>query len=84
MPGTNNDMLRKDRRGSPDLDQDDHRNGNRYRRRRLHRNTQRAMVGIVVYWMRMSHLDHGQQRQQNQTHHRDDRQSAWLQTATTT
>lgn len=50
-----------------DSDQDHDGRGNRNRRRGVHRNAQRAMVGIVVQRMNVRHLDQGHHRQQRQT-----------------
>jgi len=64
------------RRRRSGLYQHHHRSHHRDRRRGMHRNAQRAMIGILVLRMHMRHLDHGQQRQQNQTHYGRNRQSA--------
>jgi hypothetical protein len=48
-------------RRAPNYDQDDRCRHHRNRRRRVHRNAQRAMVGIPVKWVHMRHLDHCQQ-----------------------
>ena len=63
-------------RRSSGLHHDHKRSDYRDRSRRLHCNAQRAMVGIVGDRMHVRHLDHGQQRQQDQAHHRRNRQSA--------
>jgi len=44
----------------------------------MHRDAQRAMVGIAVERMHVRHLDHRQQRQQDKTHHGHQRQSSLL------
>jgi hypothetical protein len=55
------------RRGGPYLDQDHDGRRNRNGRGTLHHHAQRAMVGIAVERVHVHHLDHSQQRQQNQT-----------------
>jgi hypothetical protein len=49
------------------LDQHNHRRDDSNRGSRLHRDAQRAMVGIRLQRVHMRHLDHNQQRQQGQT-----------------
>ena len=49
-------------------DQNDHGSNRCNRRCRVHGYTQLAMVGIAVDRVDMGHLDHSQQRQQDQTH----------------
>jgi hypothetical protein len=71
-------LRRKNLSGSLDLNQHNHRSYCRDGRCSVHYDTQRAMVGIAVEWVRVRYLDHGQQRQQCKTHHGDQRQSSWL------
>jgi hypothetical protein len=78
MPVPNGRSRLKYRGGDFDLDENDDRSHNRDRRRRMHRDAQRAMVGIAFERMHVRHLDHGQQRQQDKTQHGDHRQSTWL------
>jgi hypothetical protein len=40
----------------------------RDRRRRMHNDAKRAVVGVRVYLVNVRHLDHGNQHQQEQTH----------------
>ena len=73
------DRARLDNRlGGADSDQDYYSRGNRNRRRRVHRDAQRTMVGIAVQSMDMRHLDHGHHRQQSQTQQSGCPESAWL------
>lgn len=58
------DLNKKDESGGDD-------NGNR----RVHADTERAMIGIGIDRVRVRDLRDGKQRQQNQTHHGDRRQS---------
>jgi hypothetical protein len=62
------------RRSSLDLNQDNNGCGNCNRCRRVHHDAQRAIVGICVERVNVRNLHHGQQRQQDQAHHGDDRQ----------
>jgi hypothetical protein len=48
-------------------DQNDHRSSSRDRRCRVHGDAQLAMVSSAVDRVDVGHLDHGKQRQQNQT-----------------
>ena len=66
--------------GRRTLDLDQHHFGCRYRDRgcRMHRNAQRAMVGIGIHRMHMRYLHHGQQCEQNQTHDGRNRQRSSL------
>ena len=80
MPADHGARL-EDRRGSPDPDHNHYCRGNRNRRCRLHRDAQRAVVGILVDRMHMRYLDHGQQRQQDKTHHGRHSESSGLSTA---
>jgi hypothetical protein len=73
----------KDRLGSSNLDQDDYGRHHRNGRRGVHYDAQRAMVGIAFELMRVRHLDHGDQRQQEKAYHGHNRQSAWLWAAIT-
>jgi hypothetical protein len=66
------------RRGSSHFDQDNRSRHHRNRRSRVHRDAQRAMVGIPVQRMHVRHLDHGQQRQQGQAKKSGCPESAWL------
>ena len=74
MPVPDDRLRRKNPGGALHLDQYDHRGHRRYGRGRVHHNAKLAMVGgIVVEWVSVRHLDHGQQRQQSKTHHGDQR-----------
>jgi hypothetical protein len=64
--------------GRPDLNQHDHRGHYGDGRCRVHDDAQRAMVGIAFERMGVCNLGHGKQRQQDQTHHCDQRQSVRL------
>ena len=79
------DRARLDNRlGGADSDQDYDSRGNRNRHRGVHRNAQRAMVGIAVQSMYVRHLDHGHHRQQSQTKQSGCPESAWLPAASAT
>ena len=54
--------------GGSHVHQHHNRRGRRNRRRRVHRDAQRAMVCIAFGRVQVRHLDHGQQRQQDQAH----------------
>jgi hypothetical protein len=54
-------------------DQHDHDGHNR-----VHRNAQRAVVGIAIGRMGVHYLDHGQKREQNQAHDSHQSQSTLL------
>jgi len=75
MPVTGNRLRLKNRGGGPDLDQHDHGRSDGYGRCRVHHDAQRATVGIGVHLVNVRHLDHGQQRQQDNTHNGGQRQS---------
>ncbi|MGA2887237.1 MAG: hypothetical protein ABSE51_04245 [Terracidiphilus sp.] len=72
-----------ERCGGPDSDQDNHRCHHRNGRSRVHRDAQRAMVGIRVERVCVRHLNQGQQREQGQTHQSRRPESAWLRAVTT-
>ncbi len=76
MPVTRNCARFKYRRSTFYLHQ--HHNGcrHRHRRRSVHHNAKRAMVGIGFQLVHVRHLRDGQERQQNQTHERRNRQSS--------
>ena len=78
MPIAGDRARLKNRRSGLDLNQNDNcrRQGNR--RGSVQQNTKRAVVGIGIYRMHVRHLDYGQQRQQDQAHDGDDRQSGSL------
>lgn len=76
MPVSDNSLWLKNRGGGLDLYQQDHRGYDRNRRRRMHGNAERAVVGIAVKRMHVRHLHHGKQRQQDQAHQDGQRQSA--------
>jgi hypothetical protein len=78
MPVTGDCVRFKYRGRTLDLDQHHHGSGHRNGRRRMHRNAQRAMVGIGVYRVDVRHLDYSQQAQQDKTHHGHQRQSTRL------
>jgi hypothetical protein len=59
-----------DGREHADPDQGDGNRRDRDRRRRMHDDAQRAMVGGAFLRMNVRHLDYGQQREQDQAHHR--------------
>ncbi len=61
-----------------DLDKDDESGGHDDRDRRMHADTQRAMIGVGVDRVRVSHLRHGKQGEQDQAHQGDRRQSRQL------
>jgi hypothetical protein len=44
----------------------------------MHRNAQRAMVGVGIYRMNVRHLNNGKKREQNQAHQSRNRQSSKL------
>jgi hypothetical protein len=50
------------RRWCPHSDQDDRCRHHRNRHSRVHRDTQRAMIGIALQGMHVRYLDHGQKR----------------------
>jgi hypothetical protein len=58
------------------LHQHDNRGRNRHRNRRMHRNAQRAMVGVGIHRMNVRHLYNGQKCKQNKTHQGRYRQSS--------
>jgi len=66
------------RRSAPYFDQDYGCRHHRNRRRRMHRDAQRAMVCIPVQRVHMSRLDYGQHRQQRQAEKSGCPKSAWL------
>jgi hypothetical protein len=68
----------EDQRRALDPDQNDHGRNWRNRRRRVHGDAQRTMVGVAVGRMDVGHLDQGQQRQQGQTQQSPRPESAWL------
>jgi hypothetical protein len=73
------DSVRSIFRGSSlKLHQHHYGSGHRHRRRGMHRNAQRAMVGIGIYRVNVDYLHHGQKHQQNKTHHGRQRQSTRL------
>ncbi len=78
MPVADDSVRLKNRGGDLDLDQDDHGRADRDGRRGVHHNAERAVIGIGVHRMDVSHLDYCEQRQQDKTHHGGNRQSAWL------
>jgi hypothetical protein len=55
----------------PNLDQDDDSRNRGNRGRRLHCNAERTLVGIAFNGVNVCDLDHGEQREQGQTHHDD-------------
>jgi hypothetical protein len=55
------------RRGASEYDQDYDSRGNPNRSRRMHRNAERAVVGVALQGMYVRHLDHGHHCQQCQT-----------------
>ncbi len=67
----------KNRRSALDLDQNYYCGRDRHRRRRMHHDAQRAVVGIGVYLVHVRDLRHGQQCQQSQAHQGDQLQSTW-------
>jgi hypothetical protein len=66
------------RRRGPDSDQDDRCRQHRNRRSSVHRDAQRAMVGILVQRVYVRHLNHSQQRQQGQAQKCGCPKSPWL------
>jgi hypothetical protein len=68
-------MRYKNRGRALELHQNNDRRRNRNRRRGMHHNAEWAMVGIRFHRMNVRNLDHGQKRQQDQTHHGSNRQS---------
>jgi len=81
MPVAGDRMHHKNRRLALNLDQHHDSRGHRYRRRRVHHNTQRTMIGIRIDRVDVRNLRHRQQRQQNQTHNGRHPQSTRLRTA---
>lgn len=67
----------KNRRGALNLDQNNHGGRDRHRRRRMHHDAQRAVVGIGVKLVHVRDLRDGQQRKQEQTEHGYQRQGTW-------
>jgi hypothetical protein len=78
MPVADNRARLGNRCGTPHSDQDNRSRHHRNRRSRVHRNAQRAMVGVALQWMHVRHLDHGQKRQQGQAQNSGCSESAWL------
>jgi hypothetical protein len=78
MPVANDRARLGNRRWVPDSDQDDCCRHYRDRRSRVHRDAQRAMVGILVQRVYVRHLDHGQYCQQGQTQKCGCPENAWL------
>jgi hypothetical protein len=78
MPVADDRARFNNRRVAPYDDQDDRCRHRRNRRRRVHSDAQRAMIGIPVQRVHMRHLDHGQQGQQDQTQKSRYPKSAWL------
>ena len=74
----------KNRGRGLNLDEHNHCRDDGDRCSRLHRDAQRAMVGIRLQRVHVRHLDHSQKRQQNQTQHRGCPESAWLPAAAPT
>lgn len=70
MPDPDGDLCFKNRRGASQLHQDDGRCSHRDRRHGMQHDAQLAMVRIACRGVRMRHLHHDQQRQQNQAQHR--------------
>jgi hypothetical protein len=56
-----------------DLNQDNDGSRNCHGRCRMHHDAQRAVIGVGVERMYVRHLDHRQQRQQDQAHNGDNR-----------
>jgi hypothetical protein len=65
----------RDRRWSPDRDQHDLDGGHGNRSRGVHGNAQGTAVGGIFVRMDVRYLNHGQQRQQDQTQNRGGGQS---------
>ena len=78
MPVPDDRLWRKNLCGSLDPDQHDYGGCDRDGRCCVHHDTQRAMVCIAYERVRVRYLDDSQQRQQDKTHHGDQRQSTWL------
>ena len=78
MPIACNRTSLKCRRPRLQLNQNNNRRGQCHRRSRMQQDAKWAVVGIRVYRMHVRRLNHSQQRQQNQAHHGDNRQSEWL------
>jgi hypothetical protein len=76
VPGTGDCVCLKNRGRALDLDQHHFGGRNRHRGRRMHRNAQRAMIGIGFQRMDVRNLHHGQKREQNQTYEGRNRQSS--------
>ena len=68
----------KNRRRPLDLHQHHFGSRNCHRSRRLHRNAQRAMVGVGFQRMDVRNLHYSQKREQNQTYEGRNRQSSKL------
>jgi hypothetical protein len=79
---TGDSVRLKNRGRALDLHQNHGGNRNRHRSRRMHRNAQRAMVGVGFQRVHVRNLDDGQKRKQNQTHESRNRQSSKLATTT--
>lgn len=75
LPEAGNRVRLKNRCGGLKLDQDDNGGGYGDGRCRVHHDAERAMVGVAIDGMDVRHLNDGQQRQQNKTHHRECRKS---------
>ena len=65
-----------DRRRGTHLNKEDDSGGHRGRRRGMHHDTQRAMIGVAYLGMGVSYLDDRQQRQQDNAHHRCNREAS--------
>ena len=51
--------------------------GGHDRRGRVHHDAQRTMIRVTAFLVAMRNLRDSQQRQQDQTHHGDDRPGTW-------
>lgn len=70
MPVSGDRANFKERRcRSPDPDQNSRHQHDHERHDRVHRNTERATVGIGIRGMDVRYLDHDQKRQEDDAHH---------------
>jgi len=78
MPVAGDGARFDNRRWRPHTDQNDRCRHHRNRRRRVHCDAQRAMVGIALQGMHVRHLDQDQKHQQGQAKNSGRPESAWL------
>lgn len=79
MPVANNRVNFKECRGEGfDPDQDNRDQHDHDGHNRVHRDAQRAVVGVAGGCMDVHYLDHGQKREQDQAHERCHSQSTLL------